>query len=58
VAHPPGCGLYSRPSGASHVPSATFEPITETFPMLKINDALEKLRSGKPRCRIVPENDF
>ena len=29
-----------------------------TFPMSRVNDALEKLRSGKPRYRIVLENDF
>ena len=34
------------------------EPVSETFPMSKVNDALEKLRSGKPRYRIVLENDF
>jgi uncharacterized zinc-type alcohol dehydrogenase-like protein len=34
------------------------EPLTETFPMSKANDALEKLRTGKPRYRIVLENDF
>jgi len=28
-------------------------PITETFPMSKINDAFERLRSGKARYRIV-----
>ncbi len=34
------------------------EPVTETFPMSKVNDAFEKLRSGKARYRIVLENDF
>ena len=34
------------------------EPMIETFPMSKVNDALEKLRSGKPRYRIVLESDF
>ena len=33
-------------------------PITETFPMSKVNDALERLRSGKARYRIVLINDF
>jgi uncharacterized zinc-type alcohol dehydrogenase-like protein len=33
-------------------------PVTETFPMSKVNDALEHLRSGKARYRIVLENDF
>jgi len=32
-------------------------PITETFPMSKVNDALEHLRSGKARYRIVLTND-
>jgi uncharacterized zinc-type alcohol dehydrogenase-like protein len=32
-------------------------PITETFPMSKVNDALEQLRSGKARYRIVLVND-
>ncbi|MDJ0886557.1 MAG: hypothetical protein QNI89_04605 [Desulfobacterales bacterium] len=33
-------------------------PLTETFPMSQANDAMERLRSGKPRYRIVLENDF
>lgn len=33
-------------------------PVTESFPMSKVNDALEHLRSGKARYRIVLENDF
>ena len=33
-------------------------PITETFPMSKANDALERLRSGKARYRIVLVNDL
>jgi len=33
-------------------------PLIETFAMSRVNDALEKLRSGKPRYRIVLENDF
>jgi uncharacterized zinc-type alcohol dehydrogenase-like protein len=32
-------------------------PITETFPMSKVNDAFEHLRSGKARYRLVLEND-
>ena len=32
-------------------------PITETFPMSKINDAIERLESGKARYRVVLEND-
>lgn len=33
-------------------------PITELFPMSKVNDAMEHLRSGKARYRIVLVNDF
>jgi alcohol/geraniol dehydrogenase (NADP+) len=33
-------------------------PITETFPMSKVNDALDHLRSGKARYRIVLVNDI
>ena len=33
-------------------------PITETFPMSKVNVALERLRSGKARYRIVLVNDI
>ena len=33
-------------------------PVTEHFPMSKINDALERLKSGKARYRIVLENDL
>jgi uncharacterized zinc-type alcohol dehydrogenase-like protein len=33
-------------------------PITETFPMSRVNDALEHLRSGKARYRIVLVNDI
>jgi alcohol/geraniol dehydrogenase (NADP+) len=32
-------------------------PITEAFPMSKVNDALEHLRAGKARYRIVLVND-
>jgi uncharacterized zinc-type alcohol dehydrogenase-like protein len=32
-------------------------PITEVFPMSKVNDALEHLRAGKARYRIVLVND-
>jgi alcohol/geraniol dehydrogenase (NADP+) len=31
-------------------------PITETFPMSKVNEALEHLRAGKARYRVVLEN--
>jgi uncharacterized zinc-type alcohol dehydrogenase-like protein len=33
-------------------------PVTETFPMSKVNDAVAHLRAGKARYRIVLENDF
>jgi uncharacterized zinc-type alcohol dehydrogenase-like protein len=33
-------------------------PVVESFPMSKVNDALEHLRSGKARYRIVLINDF
>lgn len=33
-------------------------PVTETFPMSKVNDAIEHLRAGKARYRIVLTNDF
>ena len=33
-------------------------PITEEYPMSKVNDALERLRSGKARYRIVLVNDI
>jgi len=33
-------------------------PITETFPMSKVNEALDHLRSGKARYRIVLVNDL
>jgi len=33
-------------------------PIVELFPMSEVNDALERLRSGKARYRIVLVNDF
>jgi uncharacterized zinc-type alcohol dehydrogenase-like protein len=33
-------------------------PVTEHFPMSKVNDALEHLRSGKARYRIVLTNDI
>jgi uncharacterized zinc-type alcohol dehydrogenase-like protein len=32
-------------------------PIIETFPMSKVNDAFERLRSGKARYRVVLENE-
>ncbi|MFO7555884.1 MAG: NAD(P)-dependent alcohol dehydrogenase [Desulfobacterales bacterium] len=35
----------------------SISPVTETLPMSKVNDAMEKLRTGKPRFRLVLEND-
>jgi uncharacterized zinc-type alcohol dehydrogenase-like protein len=34
------------------------KPTTELFPMSKVNDAMEHLRAGKARYRIVLQNDF
>jgi len=34
------------------------EPVTEEYPMSKINDAFEHLRAGKARYRIVLKNDI
>ena len=33
-------------------------PVIETFPLSKVNDAMAHLRSGKPRYRIVLQNDL
>jgi uncharacterized zinc-type alcohol dehydrogenase-like protein len=33
-------------------------PVTETFPMTKVNEAIAHLRAGKARYRIVLENDL
>lgn len=33
-------------------------PVTESFPMSKVNDALAHLESGRARYRIVLQNDF
>ena len=33
-------------------------PVTETFPMSKVNDAIAHVRAGKARYRVVLENDF
>ena len=33
-------------------------PVTETFPMSKVNDAFQHLRDGKARYRIVLKADF
>lgn len=33
-------------------------PVTETFPMSRINEAFERLHSGKTRYRLVLKNDF
>jgi uncharacterized zinc-type alcohol dehydrogenase-like protein len=33
-------------------------PVTEKFPMSRVNEALEHLRAGNARYRIVLENDF
>lgn len=33
-------------------------PVTEVFPMSKVNDAMERLKSGRARYRLVLENDI
>lgn len=33
-------------------------PMTETFPMSKVNEAMDHLRAGKARYRVVLTNDF
>lgn len=33
-------------------------PVTETFPMSKVNEAMERLHSGKARYRVVLQADF
>ena len=33
-------------------------PVTEEFPMSKVNEAFDHLRSGKARYRIVLKNDI
>jgi uncharacterized zinc-type alcohol dehydrogenase-like protein len=56
-----GSPLGSPATMASMVEFAarhSIEPLTEAFPMSKVNDALERLRTGKPGHRIVLENDF
>ncbi len=37
---------------------AGVSPITETFPMSKVNEAIAHLKSGKARYRVVLENDL
>ena len=34
------------------------EPVTETFPMSRVNEAMAHLRAGKARYRVVLENDL
>jgi uncharacterized zinc-type alcohol dehydrogenase-like protein len=34
------------------------EPVTETFPLTKVNEALDHVRAGKARYRVVLENDL
>jgi uncharacterized zinc-type alcohol dehydrogenase-like protein len=57
--------VSGSPAGSPAAISAMLEfsarhsvaPITEFFPISKVNDALERLRSGKARYRIVLVND-
>ncbi len=58
--------VSSSPSGAPGVVDKMLEfcarheiaPMVEEFPMSKINDALEHLKAGKARYRVVLKNDF
>lgn len=34
------------------------EPVTEEFPLTRVNDAMDRLRSGKARYRVVLRNDL
>jgi uncharacterized zinc-type alcohol dehydrogenase-like protein len=36
----------------------TISPITELYPMSRVNEALDHLRAGKARYRVVLKNDF
>ena len=70
--HVPAFGLIMRQKSVSGSPTGSptaidrmlefsarhsIAPITETFPMSRVNDALDHLRSGKARYRIVLAND-
>ena len=49
-------GPAVRPAAAEI--RGSIEPVVEFFPMSKVNDALEHLRAGKARYRVVLVNDF
>jgi uncharacterized zinc-type alcohol dehydrogenase-like protein len=59
-------GLAGSPTGSPSVIDRMLEfcsrhkiaPVTEEYPMSKINDAFEHLRAGKARYRIVLKNDI
>jgi D-arabinose 1-dehydrogenase-like Zn-dependent alcohol dehydrogenase len=57
----PSFGFYTAESGLEAtlcvLPEHSIAPITETFPMSSVNDALDHLRSGKARYRIVLASD-
>ena len=36
----------------------SISPVTENFPLSRVNDAIEHLRSGKARSRVVLQNDL
>ena len=36
----------------------SIQPVTENFPLSRVNDAIEHLRSGKARYRVVLQNDL
>ncbi len=44
--------------GAEQVEVQVESPVTELFPMSRVNDALDHLRAGKTRYRIVLRRDF
>jgi uncharacterized zinc-type alcohol dehydrogenase-like protein len=69
----PVIGLIARqksiagsPSGSPHVIDRMLEfcarhniaPVTEQYPMSQVNEALDHLRAGKARYRVVLVNDF
>jgi hypothetical protein len=45
------------PLGPEELEIGSIAPITEMFPMPKVNEALEHLRAGKARHRIVLVNE-
>jgi hypothetical protein len=50
----PRKGIHMLEFSARH----SIATVVESFPMSKVNDAFERLRSGKARYRIVLVNDL